>query len=397
MHHRRYSVFPAAAAVVSLASLAVVPAGGGGPPDFGQPLPRLTAGELSRFQAGKTEFEEIETVADGLGPVFNDASCANCHLSPAVGGGSARLETRFGTLTPAGQFDPMTAWGGPLIQSQGIGGPFGSCSYSGEVVPPEATIVAQRRTTPLFGLGLVDHVPDATFHWIAKVQAFDPDQIAGIVSMVIEPTTGRPVVGKFGWKAQNPSLHVFAGDAYLNEMGITNPMFPDENCPQGDCASLSCNPMSQLNDDGSGVQAFTDFMEMLAPPPRGAISVSAVYGEHLFHQIGCASCHVATLRTGPDPSAAFDRVTFYPYSDFLLHDMGSLGDGITQNQATGQLMRTAPLWGLRAQTVLLHDGRASTVEAAIEAHDGQGKKSRDRFHKLSSWQKTQLLAFLHSL
>jgi CxxC motif-containing protein (DUF1111 family) len=155
--------------------------------------------------------------------------------------------------------------------------------------------------------------------------------------------------------------------------------------------------MPGINDNGDGVQAFTDFMTLLAPPPRGPITAGAIYGEYVFSAIGCASCHVPTLRTGPSSVAALDRVAFHPYSDFLLHDMGTLGDGITQNQATGRMMRTAPLWGVRAQTTLLHDGRAANAEQAIGAHDGQGKKSRDRFLRLSSWEKNQLLAFLHSL
>ena len=327
-----------------LASLALSPLGGSSA-EFGAPLPGLTAEETGRFNAGKTEFLAVETLSEGVGPVFNDVSCANCHSVPAVGGGSARLETRFGRLTTNGDFDPMTEYGGSLIQDHGIG-TSGACNYLAEVVPPEATIVARRRTTPLFGLGLVDAVPDVVFRAIAARQAFDPDGCAGVVSEVTDMATNRKVVGKFGWKAQNPNLHQFSGDAYLNEMGITSPQFPQENCPYGNCALLSCNPAPGMNDDGEGVDEFTDFMSMLAPPPRGPIPVAAILGELQFAKIGCANCHVPTLRTGPSAVAAVSNVMFHPYSDFLLHDMGALGDGITQNQATGRLMRTAPLWGL---------------------------------------------------
>jgi CxxC motif-containing protein (DUF1111 family) len=369
---------------------------GGGPPDFGQPLANLTADELARFQAGKDDFEEVETVAEGVGPVFNDFSCAACHGVPALGGGSPRLETRFGCLRADGSFDPMTEYGGSLLQTSGIGRQAG-CEYVAELVPGAATIVARRRATPLFGLGLVDAVPDGVFRLLALAQRLDPDGIAGTVSDVTNRTTGRTAVGKFGWKGQNPTLFQFSGDAYVNEMGVTNPQFPDENCPQGDCSSLSCNPSPGVNDDGSGVQRFADFMTMLAPPPRGPISVDALVGELRFAGIGCASCHVSTLVTGPSPIHALHRVAFHPYSDFLLHDMGSLGDGITQNEATGRLMRTAPLWGLRKITTFLHDGRATTLEAAIAAHDGQGKKARDRFARLSAPEKAQVIAFLNSL
>jgi CxxC motif-containing protein (DUF1111 family) len=380
---------------VVVGSLALTPLNSSSP-DFGAPLPGLTAEETGRFNAGKTEFQSVETLEEGVGPVFNDVSCANCHSVPAVGGGSARLETRFGRLKANGEFDPMTEFGGSLLQDQGIG-VAGACEYLEETVPAQATIVARRRTTPLFGLGLVDAVPDAVFRGIAALQAFDPDGCAGVVSVVTDIVSGRQVVGKFGWKAQNGSLHQFSADAYLNEMGITSPMFPNENCPHGDCALLSCNPAPGMNDDGEGVDEFTDFMTMLAAPARGPVPVAAVLGELRFIGIGCANCHVPILRTGPNAVPALNSVTFHPYSDFLLHDMGSLGDGITQGKATGRLMRTAPLWGLRNITTLLHDGRANTPEQAILAHDGQGKKSRDRFTRLSSTEKAQLLAFLGSL
>jgi CxxC motif-containing protein (DUF1111 family) len=293
--------------------------------------------------------------------------------------------------------DPLTQFGGSLMHDQGIG-PAGECNFLAEVVPPEANVVAKRRTTPLFGLGLVDAVPDLTLRQIAYNQLFNRDGIAGRVSIVPNISAGRDTVGKFGWKAQNPTLFQFSGDAYVNEMGITNPEFAQENCPQGDCDMIArCNPFPEVNDDGSGVVGFTDFMTFLAPPPRGPITGAALLGERTFNAIGCVSCHVSTLRTGSSDVAALNKVTFHPYSDFLLHDMGSLGDGITQNRATGRLMRTAPLWGVRKVTTFLHDGRANTLEKAILAHDGQGRKARERYTRLSFWEKKQLIEFLNSL
>jgi CxxC motif-containing protein (DUF1111 family) len=381
--------------VITLAALTPIE-GHFTPPDFGQPLAGLSSDQLARFNAGKEEFEGVETVAEGVGPVFNDVSCAACHLVAAVGGGSTTLETRFGTTGSDGKFDPMSELGGSLIQKQGIGGA-GGCEYLAEYVPPEATIIAGRRTTPLFGLGLVDAVPDSTFYAIAYDEACDPDGIAGVVSVVTNLATGKNAVGKFGWKCQNPNLFQFAGDAYLNEMGITNPQFPNENCPQGDCTSLSCNPDPGVNDDGTGVQEFADFMKFLAPPPRGPITNQVQQGEGVFHAIGCASCHLSDMQTGHNAVGSLNKVHFHPYSDFLLHDMGSLGDGITQNLATGTLMRTAPLWGLRELTTFLHDGRATTLDAAIQAHDGQGRKARHRYNQLPNYKKTQIVAFLNSL
>ncbi len=364
-------------------------------PEFGDPLPGLSRAQLDKFREGKDAFEEIETVADGLGPVFNDVSCGTCHATPATGGTSTRVVTRFGTTTN-GRFDPLAELGGSLIQESGIG-PQGSCDYKGETVPPVATITTHRRTTSLFGLGLVDAVPDDAFREIAMVQAALSPGTAGRVHMVDNLVTGRRSVGKFGWKAQVPSLFQFSGDAYLNEMGITNPLFPHESCPNGDCNLLVCNPRPDLNDDGEDMQKFADFMSFLGAPPRGPSPREAQFGQILFANIGCSSCHLPQLQTGRSRDRAFDRVTFHPYSDFLLHDMGRLGDGIAQGDAKGTEFRTAPLWGLRSQTSYLHDGRAATIQDAILAHDGQGRRSRDRFASLNPGDRAALLAFLRSL
>jgi len=184
----------------------------------------------------------------------------------------------------------------------------------------------------------------------------------------------------------------------LNEMGITSAAFPNENCPQGNCAVLTtCDLVHDPEDDGSGVEAFTDFMTFLAPPPRGAITRQVLTGELVFLKTGCAGCHLPVLETGRSSIAALDRVKFFPFSDFLLHDMGSLGDDIEQGRATGREMRTAPLWGLRARTTFLHDGGAATVSNAILAHDGQGARAKQRFNALTPNEVNDLLAFLNSL
>src|SRR5262249_43235527 len=162
---------------------------------------------------------------------------------------------------------------------------------------------------------------------------------------------------------QQGSLLSFSGDAYLNEMGITTPMFPDENCPQGNCALLAANPApnNPNDEDNDDLEAFTDFMTFLAPPPPVPLSNSARSGANTFTAIGCANCHRPALQTGPSTIAALNHVTFFPYSDFLLHDMGSLGDGIAQGSAGQREMRTAPLWGVRVMTRFLHDGSATTL------------------------------------
>jgi len=372
---------------------------------FGAPLPGLTPAELARFAAGKEAFEEVETPEDGLGPVFNGTSCGGCHNVGGTGGGSDKVETRFGTMTGS-IFDPMASHGGSLIQTDGIGAA-GTCMYVGETVPPEATVVAGRRTTPLFGLGLVDAVPDAVLISLARLEARWQPATAGRPHMVVDVASGRRAVGRFGWKSQVATLLTFSGDAYLNEMGVTTPMFPDETCPQGDCTVLGCDPVPGVDDDMEDVDAFRDFMSLLAPPPAAAPQgrypyasaawLAASQGRRVFDQVGCASCHVGALATGRSPVAALQYRTFQPYSDFLLHDMGTLGDGVVQGDAHATEMRTAPLWGLRLLTTFLHDGRAHTIEDAILAHDGQGKATRERYKALPPDAKTTLGAFLRTL
>jgi CxxC motif-containing protein (DUF1111 family) len=193
------------------------------------------------------------------------------------------------------------------------------------------------------------------------------------------------------------SLLDFSADAYLNEMGITTPLFPDESCPQGDCSLLVCDPVPGMDDDLEDVELFRDFMAFLAPPPRPQLSDAAIRGSRVFDQVGCADCHVRTLVTGASPVRSLRFQVFQPYSDFLLHDMGSLGDGIVQGGTNAREMRTSPLWGLRVMTTFLHDGTAKSIEAAILAHDGQGKGAKDRFARLRADDKTRLLAFLGSL
>jgi CxxC motif-containing protein (DUF1111 family) len=364
---------------------------------LGQPFSGLSASVLARFNVGVTQFLEVEDTPGGLGPVFTESSCVTCHSAGATGGAGTRLETRIGR-TVNGQYDPLTEFGGPLIQDRGIG-VFNGVNFVGEVVPAQATIVAHRRTTPLFGLGLVDAVSDEQLIMIAQQEMMANPNTAGQPSIVEEPAAGPNVVGRFGWKAQHSNLFGFTADAYQNELGVTTPLLPNENCPQGDCSLLAANPAAtNPNDlDNSAIQLLSDFITFLAPPPRGPVGQSEQAGQTLFGRIGCVDCHRPSLQTGPNPVGALNGVTFSPYSDFLLHDMGSLGDGITQNEAGPRLMKTAPLWGLRFEPLLLHDGRTSSISAAILQHDGQGRHARNQFAALSNQQQAQLIAFLNSL
>ena len=362
----------------------------------GTPVADLTIAQRQAFDEGSRTFAKVYTIDTGLGPVFNDDSCADCHRA---GGGSNRTVRRFGRVD-RGEFDPLERFGGSLIQSRGIGSVTtvdGTHVFQGEIVPPDATVTALRRSTSLLGLGFVDAVPDATWFAIADEERRADPFTAGTMQFGFDRTTGALAVGKFGWKAQAPSLAHFSGDALLNEMGITSPGFRDEVCPQGDCLALAFNPTPALNDDGRDAAAITDFMQMLAAPVRGLVTTEVLAGERIFQEIGCEFCHRATIQTGPSSIRALDRVEFHAYSDFLLHNMGSLGDGIAQGLAGILEMRTAPLWGLRSTNRFLHDGSATTLELAIRRHDGQARIARERFDALDADRLTWLLAFLRSL
>jgi CxxC motif-containing protein (DUF1111 family) len=380
-------------AVVALALLTM---GSGPRPKFGDPLQGLARTDLARFQAGKTVFEREFTPRQGLGPVFNNTACAQCHDQGAIGGGSDTLETRYGQVIN-GVFNSLTQFDGQLLHSKGIG-LFNGVDFVGEVVPPEANVVAQRRTTPLFGLGLVDAVPDQFLKDLAQFEQDFTPETAGRALVLTDVFSGQPRVGRFGWKCQIGTVATFTGNAFLNEMGITTPFFPHENPPGGDSALLAANPaLTNPNDTTATVMQLADHTTFLAPPPRRPMSRSARVGEVVFLGIGCADCHLPAMRTGPNEVAALDEVDFFPFSDFLVHDMGSLNDGIAQAPATGQEMRTAPLWGARIRTSFLHDGRAKTIREAILAHDGQGLAARNRFAGLNEREKANLLAFINSL
>jgi hypothetical protein len=233
VQHSRRSIVAAISAVAWTLVIAAAVAADD-PPKPGDPLSGLTTVQLNEFTAGKEEFETTEDADEGLGPVFNNSSCAVCHGSPATGGDSNILETRFGRMKD-GTFDPMADQGGSLIQTDGID-PAHGCA--GEKVPADAAVVAQRKSTPLFGLGLVDRVPDGTLQGLAARQRrLTPGQ-AGTAAIVRDAASGRDRVGRFGWKAQVATLLTFSADAYLNEMGITSPIFPKENLPGGDAGLL---------------------------------------------------------------------------------------------------------------------------------------------------------------
>lgn len=415
--------------------------------NIGDPLPGT---DPEAFAEAAEAFAEEEDIADGLGPTFNERACGTCHGIPVLGGSGDQIERRFGRLTDGVFFGYDTDeenQGGTLRQlfangtyeHEGV-----SCTVPVEVEPGSANINnVGRRSLPLFGLGLVDAMPDSFFDALAAAQ---PAAIRGVVQRVPvtlpdprDPTQsiGSLRVGRFGHKGLVPTLLVFAGDAYDNEMGITTQScvngtsileFAVENHPNNVPAPAGCNggdlapanaagdpQVPEFADDVVGNCAdgrteiqddlllFTTFMESLAPPPPDfSDPIGLLKGGKAFVQVGCAGCHVP--RVFVTPAHPYNGVPgffpFLPFSDFLAHDMGSLGDGIGQTgdpEAQTRLMRTAPLWGARFNTQFLHDGRASTIRDAILAHDGQGAAARDAFLALSPTAQDFVVRFVNSL
>jgi len=358
------------------------------------PLPGLTPAQLVDFNTGLDEFEEVDTVEEGLGPVFNGKSCAECHAVPSTGGSEPNVgvgrETRISRIFN-GRFDPLDGSvsvdrGGQLLQQRAIAVP--GCTVKAEVVPSEATIVSSRNSTPLFGAGLMEAIPERTI--------LGNQGNGGRPNYVSNPDTGTTGLGRFGWKAQVATVHQFAGDAYLNELGITNPSFPHENRPQGQPIQPGCDTVLDPEDDGENVTAFTDFMRFLAPVPRGPITLQVQRGEKVFSEIGCASCHVPKMMTGRNSVAALSNKPVNLFSDLLLHDIGT-GDGIKQGLATGNDFRTAPLWGLSRRGRFMHDASSNKIEDAIQRHRVESQNARDGFVGLPQSDHDALLAFLGSL
>lgn len=365
------------------------------PSRFGAPLLGLSADQTVSFQNGLDEFENAETVDSGLGPTYNNVSCGACHSLGGTGGAGTTKVTRYARLRN-GAYDPMAEFGGPILHA------FATDPRAKELLPPEATIVAHRITTPLFGAGLIEAIDDETIRLNAARP--QPDGVHGVVSIVDDVSTGKTRIGRFGWKAQHATLLSFAGDAYRNEMGITNRLFPTEHAPNGDLALLKIlNPHPHIEDESdpathkSDIDRAADFIRFLAPPAATPMSESALAGAKVFSQIRCTSCHMSEMFTSPSAVSPLGNQRVALYSDLLLHDMGALGDGIQQGNAGQQAMRTAPLWGLGVRQHYLHDGRTTSLDKAIDAHDGEARAARDRWEALSHAERRQLLEFLKAL
>ena len=364
----------------------------------GDPLPGLTPQEFEEFSLGLDDFLEVEDAEEGLGPAFNGTSCGGCHSVPAVGGISPVAETRAGIRDADGTFRDIEPSRGSLFQLFSI--PTHACQ---SMIPPEANVIARRVPIPLFGAGLVEAILDETLLALADPLDLDRDGVSGRAAVVTDRATGEIRVGRFGWKAQVATLLEFGADAYRNEMGITNDLFPGElTFRLSELQLRLCDPVPDPEDipDSAtgrrGIDNFESFMKLLAPVPRGPITPEVATGRQVFGAIGCVACHTPTLVTGPSPNPLFDRVPVALFSDLLLHDIGT-GDGIRQESGEPEEIRTPALWGVRFRRPLLHDGSAATTAEAIHRHDNEARLARDGFAELGSDDRAAILAFLDSL
>jgi CxxC motif-containing protein (DUF1111 family) len=371
--------------------------------DQGPDYDSLTEGTLVPFRSFNDDrfiFEEVESRKDGLGPVYNAQACRECHQNVATGGASQVAEHRTGRLEDGVFFESL---GGSLIHSRATD------PRIVERVSPNDKVRTFRISTNTLGSGFVEAIPNNAIIAVSNAQ---PAATRGtVVQAPVLEASVQARIGRFGWKAQHASLVSFSADAYLNEMGITSPLLPEENTSSGVYVGFGTefDPVKDPEDDGTDVQAFADFMRSTKAPARGDITADALAGETVFNQVGCAICHTPTYRTSPAgtpinggtfkvPAALGDK-TIHPYSDFLLHDVGT-GDGIPISPdlaSTANQMRTAPLWALRTRSRLMHDGLTFTLRDAVERHAGQAAGVVSNYEATSDNDKATLEAFLNSL
>jgi CxxC motif-containing protein (DUF1111 family) len=356
------------------------------------------------FDEAADEFTGPEFAEDGVGPVFNAAACAECHLAPILGGASQIVEKR------AGYYDGLTFFehpGGSLIQDRAS-----DPRLIELIMPAHTNVTALRATISVLGDGFVEAIADET---LKDIQRQQPIESRGrLIAVPVLEAPGRTALGRFGWKDQHASLVSFSADAYKNEMGITSPLDPVEPTSNGrpidDYDSIPGEPLI-TDDEGVDVELFALFMRSTLAPPRDlalAATPDARDGSDIFNAIGCATCHTRRIVTAPPGtivnggaykvSTALGNKIIHPFGDFLLHDIGT-GDGIVQNggPATRNMVRTVPLWGLRARSRFMHDGLSFDLASAILRHQNQARVARDNFKALPPRGREKLLTFLLSL
>jgi CxxC motif-containing protein (DUF1111 family) len=452
----RASLVPASAA----ANGVVDPGVRGSTPGAGGPLKNLTPDESAFFQDGMSRFAEVESVAgganNGLGPRFNSNQCLSCHSHPAAGGTSPAQNPLIAIAALSGAKNTVPwfiAANGPIREARFKKNPDGTNDgnvhalfvITGRTDAPGCNIVQPdfgpagdalsgqggnsnvifRIPTPLFGEGLIESIPGsailANMHANASVKK--DMGIAGHANSILSGNANLSAndgtITRFGWKAQNKSAIMFSGEAYNVEMGISNQLFPQERDETPECLyTPTPNDTNNFTTTSTGavnpavlsdIEAFSNFVRMLAPPTPAPDTPSSVSGRAAFEKAGCVQCHTPSFTTGKSiasgsatsPSAALSNQTANLYSDLLVHHMGKgLADGITQGSAGPDEFRTAPLWGVGQRVFFLHDGRTSNLVEAVEDHRSAGSEANkviERFNQLSAQEQQDVINFLRSL
>ena len=366
------------------------------------------------FARDQEVYEENHSVQTGLGPVYNATACVSCHQNPNSGGASQFTELRVGHNDENGNFVNPTIFindgkntitGRSIVNDRAIG------PEAQEHIPATENIRALRAALNTLGDGFVEAIDDRTLIAIAEEQPeLSEGRVHGeVVQAPIFEAPGQTRVGRFGWKDQHSSLLSFIGDAYLNEMGITNRLRPTDVTT---VLKTTKDPEDQPDDLGlADIDHFAQFIRGTMVPPRDtalAATPAALRGGELFRRVGCNVCHVESITTAPAgtvidggmftvPEALGDKI-IHPFGDFLLHDIGT-GDGIVQvgPQDTANKLRTAPLWGLRTKPRFMHDLRSLSLEDAISRHDGEAREPARRFRELSPEEREALITFLKTL
>ena len=429
----------------------------GGPASAGSFFSTLNSNEQGFFLQAVERFQEVDSVSgaiagedgSGLGPTFNGNSCAQCHAQPTVGGSSPGLtspqnpipnpQVALATLDGAtNTVPPFISTHGPVREARFVknsngtpdGGVHDLYTIAGRsdavgctlAQPNFASALANnnvifRIPTPLFGLGLVEATPDAALQ--ANLASTANQRSSLGIGGSFNTSGNDGTITRFGWKAQNKSLLMFAGEAYNVEQGVSNELFPNErsaiagcvfNGSPEDATNIMNNNNSSPNfgtligtasDMSSDLINFAAFARLSAPAAPAASTTSTRAGAQLFVAVGCALCHSPSLTTGKSPYTGMSNFTYNPYSDFAIHHMGSgLSDGVSQGAAGPDQFRTAPLWGLGQRLFFLHDGRTSDLMRAIQAHSSSGSEANQvirRFNSLSAAQTQEVLNFLRSL
>jgi len=366
----------------------------------------LTNGFLPQdeFDEARDTFEEVDQIADGLGPVYNAQSCSECHQNPVTGSSSQVSELRAGHRDANGNF--VDAAGGSLINDRAI-----DASIQERVAGAE-DVRALRMSTTVLGTGFVEAINSNTLVAIANAQPGQSNgRIAGqVIQVPVLEAPGQVRVGRFGWKNQQASLLSFSADAYVNEIGVTSRLQPTENTSNGRSVA-AFDTVADPEDTENDIDIFAAFMRSTKAPPRDAAVMNtpdARSGATLFASTGCTICHVANITTSAPGTlingnqfrvpAALGNKIIHAYSDFLLHDIGT-GDGIVQNggQSTRNKLRTMPLWGTRVRPRHMHDGTSLTFTDAILRHAGEATFVINNFRNLNATQRNQIVTFLQSL